>query len=443
MNPYPLAGDYQAAMQNPDAAFTVTSLRRAQFAADSWGLPEAITGTSAAVFHATIGGDAYALRCFTRQDASSPERYAAFDSFVAGQGLGQHVGQVMWHDDAVRAKGATWPVLQMEWIEGQQLNEYVGYLAESTNTDALGKLAGRWLKLVDELQRAKFAHGDLQHGNVIIDQQGRLRLVDFDGVWIPPLQGHPPPTEIGHENYQPRGRSAQARWGPWMDTFSAHVIYVALTALARDPGLWLPLNNGDNLLFERKDFSAPFETGVWKHLARVGDAEVDRLADKLKTSCVPGWVATKSLTAMIEPTWWERTRVSPTPGTKASPAPVQPRAPVDSTPPPAEGPYRSARTGSVALPPPPAWPYQTKVAPQSQAPAPSPSGTGPQFQPKAKRTGSLPTSKAGIPVWWQPQAPTPPPAPAKPTSSAVRIAAVLLCIIFALILILILLLTVP
>ena len=332
MNPYPLAGDYQAALQNPDAAFTVTSLRRAQFAADSWGLPEAITGTSAAVFHATIGGDAYALRCFTRQDASSPERYAAFDSFVAGQGLGQHVGQVTWHDDAVRAKGATWPVLQMEWIEGQQLNEYVGYLAESTNADALGKLASRWLKLVDELQRAQFAHGDLQHGNVIIDQQGRLRLVDFDGVWIPPLQGHPPPTEIGHENYQPRGRSAQARWGPWMDTFSAHVIYVALTALARDPGLWLPLNNGDNLLFERKDFSAPFETGVWKHLARVGDAEVDRLADKLKTCCVPGWVATKSLTAMIEPTWWERTRVSPTPGTKASPAPVQPRAPVDSTP---------------------------------------------------------------------------------------------------------------
>ena len=45
----------------------------------------------------------------------------------------------------------------------------------------------------------------------------------------------------------------------------ALVIYMALTALAADPGLWLPLNNGDNLLFERKDFCAPFETEVWKH----------------------------------------------------------------------------------------------------------------------------------------------------------------------------------
>ena len=287
MNPYPLAGDYQAVLQNPGTAFTVASLRQARFARDGWGLPAAISGTSATVFQATIGDGAYALRCFTRKDASSPERYAAFDSFVAGQGLSEHVGQVTWHDDAVRAKGATWPVLQMEWIEGQQLNEYVGYLVEGTNTDALAKLASRWLKLVDELQRARFAHGDLQHGNVIIDQEGRLRLVDFDGVWIPPLQGYPPPTETGHENYQPQGRSAQARWGPWMDTFSALVIYMALTALARDPGLWLPLNNGDNLLFERKDFCAPFETDVWKHLARVGDAEVDRLADKLKACCVP------------------------------------------------------------------------------------------------------------------------------------------------------------
>jgi len=433
MNPYPLAGDYQAALQNPGAAFTVTSLRRAQFAADGWGLPAAITGTSAAVFHATIGGGAYALRCFTRQDASSPERYAAFDSFVAGQGLGQHVGQVTWHDDAVRAKGATWPVLQMEWIEGQQLNEYAGYLAERTNTDALGKLASQWLKLVDELQRVRFAHGDLQHGNVIIDLQGRLRLVDFDGVWIPPLQGHPPPTEMGHENYQPRGRSVLTRWGPWMDTFSALVIYVALTALARDPGLWLPLNNGDNLLFERRDFSVPFETDVWKHLARVGDAEVDRLADKLKTCCVPGWVATKGLTAMIEQTWWERTRVSPTSDATGGPAPVNPRAPVDFTPRPAQGPHRSAQTGSVPLPPPPAWPYQTKVAPQAQASAPSPSGTSPPAQLKAKGAGSMPTSKAGIPVWWQPQAPTPPaapPAPVKPTSSSGRIAGQL-CIIIA------------
>ena len=53
------------------------------------------------------------------------------------------------------------------------------------------------------MQRAEFAHGDLQHGNVLVDQEGQLRLVDFDSVWIPQLQGQPAPTESGHPNYQP------------------------------------------------------------------------------------------------------------------------------------------------------------------------------------------------------------------------------------------------
>jgi hypothetical protein len=199
MNPYPLAGNYQAAMQNPDAAFTVTSLRRAQFAADSWGLPAVITGTSAAVFHATIGGGVYALRCFTRQDASSPERYAAFDSFVAGQGLGQHVGQVTWHDAASTGQGATWPVLQMEWIEGQQLNEYVGGTwrrHQHRRARQAGQPVAQARRRAAASQvRARRPPARQRHHR---PAGVRLRLVDFDGVWILRCKGHSP-TEIGHE----------------------------------------------------------------------------------------------------------------------------------------------------------------------------------------------------------------------------------------------------
>lgn len=370
MTTYPLAGDYQAVLQHPDSAFTVPPLRKAQFDPDGWGLPAVITGTSAAVFKAKIVTTGYALRCYTRQDASSPERYAAFGSFVAGNGLGQRVGQVIWHDRAVKAKGNTWPVLQMEWIEGQRLNDYVGFLAENANKDALAQLASQWLELVNDLQGAQFAHGDLQHGNVMVDQQGHLRLVDFDGVWIPPLQGDSPPTEVGHDNYQPQGRTAEARWGPWMDTFSALVIYLALTALAREPELWLPLNNGDNLLFERKDFGEPYQTDVWKQLASVRDAEVDRLADKLRTCCAPGWAPTKPLSAMLQRTWWQATSAAS--ATKPRPGPATAGPTMAPPPPPAtwSTPLSvSPPTGPSVLPPPPAWPYQTKVAPLPQVPA--------------------------------------------------------------------------
>ncbi len=435
---YPSAGDYQAALQSPANAFTDSRLQQAEFALDNWGLPDAITGTSAAVFHATIEGRGYALRCYTRSDASSRERYAAFDSFVAQHGLGQHVGLVTWYDDAVQVKSGTWPVLQMEWIEGRRLNDYVSFLADDRNTGALGTLADRWLELIGQLQRTRFAHGDLQHGNVIIDQQGSLRLVDFDGVWIPPLQGHSAPNETGHENYQPLNRSAQTRWGPWMDTFSALVIHLALTALARDPGLWLPLSNGDNMLFERNDFGAPFETEVWKHLARVRDAEVVSLVEKLEAFCAPGWLPAKGLNDVIRPNWWDQPGASPAPRAKAGPAPVNSAEPVPSTGAQAARPTPSTRT-SISLPPPPTWAYQAKVAPPPppQRPGPTQSGTGAQSSVAAMAAGQsrppLPVSKTGIPAWWQPQGPVKT-APAPPAKKSPAQAVGVICIIFGIVL---------
>ena len=101
------------------------------------------------------------------------------------------------------------------------------FLVSGSNTAALTTLAGRWRELVALLQRSEFAHGDLQHGNVMVDQEGRLRLVDFDGVWIPQLSGQSPPSEFGHPNYQ---HPLHHHWDRWLDTFSALVIYLSLIA---------------------------------------------------------------------------------------------------------------------------------------------------------------------------------------------------------------------
>ncbi|MGH3181622.1 MAG: hypothetical protein ACRDOE_06925, partial [Streptosporangiaceae bacterium] len=106
----------------------------------------------------------------------------------------------------------------------------------------------------------------------MVDQEGRLRLVDFDGVWIPQLAGQSPPTEFGHPNYQ---HPLQHVWGRWLDTFSALVIYLSLVALGKAPGLWLALYNSKNLLFAKNDFFPPFKTEAWKQLAAMGNPQVD------------------------------------------------------------------------------------------------------------------------------------------------------------------------
>ncbi|HEV2259533.1 MAG TPA: hypothetical protein VGS06_40995 [Streptosporangiaceae bacterium] len=332
MNEYPSATDYYKAVQSPAHCFTLERLRTATFAADELGLPIAAKGSSAVVFKADVGGDPQAVRCYIRSDAASQDRYGALGSYLAGHGdLTLHLPATIWLDDAIRVKGATWPVLQMGWVDGRTLEEYVRFLVEGSNVAALVALAARWRELVARMQDDKFAHGDLQHGNIMINQEGRLCLVDFDGVWIPELARMSAPSEFGHRNYQHPGREGPSGWGRWVDTFSALVIYLSLVALGKDPGLWLPLYNKDNLLLEKADFYSPFSTRAWVKLADLHDQEVDMLAMRLQECCAPTWVADQSLEAVLErqrstPTrqdspvrrWWENEAAGPATGVPTS-----------------------------------------------------------------------------------------------------------------------------
>ena len=186
-------------------------------------------------------------------------------------------------------------MVRMEWVDGRTLDEYVGHLARGGDTGALSSLATTWRGFVGRLQQADFAHGDLQHGNILVDTSSTLRLVDFDGSWISGFQGDPPPRETGHPNYQPAGR----KWGRWMDTFPGLVIYTALLTLARRPGSWTQLQNGENILFSAGDFMPPFRTAAWETIASVPDEEVAQAAEQLKRVCASGWGADEPLESLL------------------------------------------------------------------------------------------------------------------------------------------------
>jgi eukaryotic-like serine/threonine-protein kinase len=440
MNAFPAAGDYYKAVQAPARCFTVPKLQAAEFVWDSLG-PTLARGSSAVVFQAAVEGRPQALRCYIREDASSRERYSALDAYLAGHDLSPYVSGTTWLDRAITVNRATWPVLTMAWIDGRTLNEYVDFLVTGSNAAALATLAGRWRELVALLQRSEFAHGDLQHGNVMVDQDGQLRLVDFDGVWIPQLAGQAPATEFGHPNYQ---HPLQHAWDRWLDTFAALVIYTSLVALSKDPGLWLALYNSKNLLFAKNDFFPPFKTEAWKQLAALGDPQVDELARKLQECCDPLWAGHRSLEATLEqaaavpalPTvpadqrWWERPATGPRAAAAASPSRSWPQAapPVAAaaaapaaappgsalpTPPPLSTPLSTAGTGPMPqlsqkmLPPGDTIWWTGPPAGQAQGPA------GPGYP---GYHGSAPP--APMPRGYAPYAPVPPPGPAIPGPSA-------------------------
>src|SRR5437667_53761 len=92
----------------------------------------------------------------------------------------------------------------------------------------LEALRAKWVTLVRHLEAAQVAHGDLQHGNILV-RGGSIQLVDYDGMWVPALRGRKA-TELGHRAYQHPERSEQD-YGQEIDRFSALVIYLSLPAL--------------------------------------------------------------------------------------------------------------------------------------------------------------------------------------------------------------------
>ena len=417
---YPSADDYVKAVQNPQRTFTSDEFKAVRFPAHPLlGIPMPASGSSAVVFKAVVNGEEQALRFFTRRDVSSQERYNALNQYFETGGIADCVATSRWFEDAIMVKGRTWPLVRMQWINGRTLDQYVEGLVEDDDTAGIAKLVTAWRNLLARMQLAEFAHGDLQHGNVLVDASGRLRLVDFDCSWIKPFAGKSPPAESGHRNYQRPGRL----WGQWMDTFPGLVIYTSLLALSRNTGLWNAFNDGDNLLFRLEDFDPPHQTDVWKHLSKVGGGELDPIVDRLKECCAPGWAPNAALDALLQPRWWEQTGRPQSPTAPASdeppwwqlvpgaPTPVLPgqstRLPLGQPPPaqPLPAPKKNSLSKtppSIPLPRPasgtPYWPHapneatgaipppevKRTVSPPSTPPSPLP--TAPS-QPAPKRYG--------------------------------------------------------
>ncbi len=278
--PWPSLGDYTAAIQNPRNCFTDPELTRGQVSTTRLGLPAAASGQFAVVYQMRSGARTLAVRCFSHVVTDQQQRYDV---------LSQHLRR-FWHPalvefaylaQGIRVRGPWYPVVRMEWSTGKQMHQYIE--DNLRQGPVLERLAAQWRGVAAGLRGADMAHGDLQHGNILVDPQGQMRLVDYDGWFLPALSGRPP-GEVGHPNYQHPERLHQGYYAANADAFSVLVIYVSILALRAEPGLWT-FHTGENLLCKADDFTRPGQTSVWQRLHGSSDPEVRRLATTLVGVC--------------------------------------------------------------------------------------------------------------------------------------------------------------
>ncbi len=277
---WPSPQDYNEAVQNPALSFADQELSRGKAESDRFGLPRATSGAFASVYRLGCQSLDFAVRCFLQRVCDQASRYVELRKHLTIAALPYTV-DFEFLERGIRV-GADWyPMLKMEWVEGLTLNKF---LEENRhNSSALANIADKFQQMVADLSAAGIAHGDLQHGNIMI-VGGELRLVDYDGMFVESLSGLTS-NELGHRNYQHPGRLRE-HFGGDLDNFSAWVIHTSLVSLAQDPLLWRDLSGGDEcLLFRQSDFASPLTSRAFALLEHHECADIRLAAANLRYLC--------------------------------------------------------------------------------------------------------------------------------------------------------------
>ena len=283
MSRYPTPGAYQEAFQVASSSLLDPELKAATPVETVLGLPRAITGAFAAVFPMDARTRRWAVKCFLTDVPDQQRRYEAVARHLAEANLPYTI-DFDYQRKGIRVEGRVLPVLKMEWIDGTPLNAYVRHHLD--DPDCLDLLAERWRTMLADLAGTGVAHGDLQHGNVLVretDDGPRFALVDYDTTWVPALRGRTSP-EVGHRNYQHPDRT-DADFGPYLDRFPGLVIYAALRAIRHRPDLFERYDTGENLLFRAADFYDPSASLLFEDLAGIDDEAFQRLVDAVRMAC--------------------------------------------------------------------------------------------------------------------------------------------------------------
>ena len=172
------------------------------------------------------------------------------------------------------------PGLIMEWAEGKTLGSEIQELCNGKNKKNLKKIAESFKDISLFLLDNNIGHGDLKHDNIIVDKDNNMKLIDYDGIYVPAFNKQIS-KELGTDSFQHPLRKI-TDFNADIDHFSILTIYCSLIALSINPDLYLKFNDQQNLLFTKEDFLKPEDSELFKVLFKI--KEVKRLVFCIKQS---------------------------------------------------------------------------------------------------------------------------------------------------------------
>lgn len=247
---FPTIDQYIETIVNPEGLFAhLESLRLER---DTFGMPIFSSGNYGVVFKVDVRGVACALKCFTRDQTGRMEAYRAVSRYMSAMDSRYLVRYSLFDSelyvfDDYSDQGEYFPVVLMQWVQGVTMTRYIAENVALGNVQAITDLVKRFDELALWLMGQTFAHGDLKTDNIIVAPDGHLVLIDYDGIYLPEMQGDEA-RELGTYGFQHPKRDKNF-FNKHIDDYSIVVIAASLRALAADLSLYQRFHNGDNVIF--------------------------------------------------------------------------------------------------------------------------------------------------------------------------------------------------
>ena len=250
---YPLISEYLTAIR--EANDNLDTLSHLVPVLDKYGEPYRSSGAFAVVFKMKDEqtGKYYALKCFTEEQEGRAEAYRQIAEeleFVDSPYITsvKYLEKELFVDS--NCKDEEFPVLLMDWIEGETMETYIA--ANYTDTHAMAMLCYRFCKMAAWLRSQSFAHGDIKPDNIMVRPDGTLTLVDYDGMFVPAMKWQKSPT-IGTKDFSHPLRTIDD-FDETIDDFALASIALSLKAISLNPSLLDEYGASDRLLFSAADY---------------------------------------------------------------------------------------------------------------------------------------------------------------------------------------------
>jgi len=213
------------------------------------------SGNFAVVFklkHRTTGRE-IALKCFTRHQEGRKQNFQKISECLKNYPSEYLVGY-QYHDEELWAEtgheeGAEIPILAMDWVNGLTLGDYVRQCCQKGDISSLKTLLEEFKWFSFWLLHQPFAHGDLKPDNIIIRPDGKPVLLDYDGMYVPDMQGQKA-QELGSPVYR-HPRRTENDFNKRMDDYALVILLLELRILALSPEKYQ--NSGESLCLNAGD----------------------------------------------------------------------------------------------------------------------------------------------------------------------------------------------